>query len=87
MYKIEYLERVLEDDIPNLPKTIKMRVRRAIEERLTLDPVAFGKPLRYGLKGSRRLRVGDYRIIFIIEEDARIVLVTKIGHRKEIYGS
>lgn len=86
MFKIEYLDSVLEDDIPHLPKTVKSRVRRAIEERLTLDPVAFGKPLRYGLKGSRRLRVGDYRIIFIIEEDTKTVLVTKIGHRKEIYG-
>ncbi|TVQ81438.1 MAG: type II toxin-antitoxin system RelE/ParE family toxin [Bradymonadales bacterium] len=86
MYQIEYLERVLEDDIPSLPKSIGLKIRRVIEERLTLDPVAFGKPLRYGLKGSRRLRVGDYRIIFVIEEGARTVLITKIGHRKEIYG-
>jgi len=86
LFKIEYLDSVLETDIPELPKTIKSRVRRAIEERLTLDPVAFGKPLRYGLKGSRRLRIGDYRIIFIIEEDPKTVLITKIGHRKEIYG-
>jgi mRNA-degrading endonuclease RelE of RelBE toxin-antitoxin system len=46
-------------------------------------PLEFGKPLRYSLKGTRRLRVGDYRVIFIIEKDA--VLVVKIGHRRDVY--
>ena len=85
MYKVEYLERVMDDDIPALPKTMRNRIRRGIEERLTQNPIAFGKPLRYARKGERSMRVGDYRIIFLIEHELRIVRITKIGHRREVY--
>lgn len=82
MYKIEYLESVVKYDIPKLPKVEKKRIQKAIEERLIQDPVRF-KPLQYSLKGCRRMRVGNYRIIFKIE--TRSLLIVKIGHRKEIY--
>ena len=83
MYKVEYLESVIRDDIPKLPKTEKKRIKQAIEERLVQDPIRFGKPLRYSLKGCRRMRVGYYRIIFKLE--IKTILIVKIGHRKEIY--
>lgn len=82
MYRIEYLESVVREDIPKLGSA-KNRVKKAIEEKLTRNPVEFGKPLRYSLKGCRRLRVGDYRVIYTI--DGKTVLIVKIGHRKEIY--
>ncbi len=84
-YIIEYLQIVVEDDIPRLPKTMRERIRKAIEERLTFDPVGFGKPLRYSLKGHRRLRVGDYRVVYKIEPAKNTVTVTAIKHRKDIY--
>ena len=83
-YQIEYLQSVIKEDIPNLPKFIQQQVRRAIEKKLATHPIEFGKPLRYSLKGARRLRVGDYRVIYKIEP-AETVLVVKIGHRKEVY--
>ena len=83
MYKVEYLESVVKDDIPKLPKTEKKKIKRAIEERLTQDPIRFGKPLHYSLKGCRRMRVGNYRVIFKLE--TKTVLIVKIGHRKTIY--
>lgn len=86
-YSIEYLVIVVKEDIPALPKAVKEVVKKAIEERLASDPIGFGKPLRYSLKGHRRLRVGNYRIIYRIEEDQRIVLITAIKHRKDIYES
>ncbi len=52
-----------------------------------MPEIEFGKPLQYSLKGLRRLRVGDYRMIFKIEEDDKIVFVVKIGHRREVYES
>jgi len=85
MYRIEYLESVVEEDIPRLSTPAKNQIRRAIEGKLTRNPIEFGKPLRYSLKGCRRLRVGDYRVIYAIEQ--AVVLVVKIGHRKEIYES
>ena len=82
-YTIDYLPNVVEDDIPALPKTMKLTIKKAIEERLTVDPEGFGKPLRFSLKGSWRLRVGDYRVIYIVK--GKDVLITAIKHRKDVY--
>ena len=84
-YRIQYLSMVVERDIPLLPKTMKIMIKTAIEERLMVDPISFGKPLRYSLKGHRRLRVGDYRIVYRINQNTMTVLVTAIKHRKDIY--
>jgi mRNA interferase RelE/StbE len=84
IYRIEYRPSVVDDDIPALPKAIRERIRRAIEEKLTRDPVAFGKPLQYNLNGVRSLRVGDYRVLFVVEGD--LVTVVTIGDRKNAYG-
>ena len=83
-YKIEYLESVISKDIPTISKSNCKQIKRAIEERLTTNPIEYGKPLRYSLKGCRRLRVGDYRVVYKIESDTS-VLIVKIGHRKEVY--
>ena len=84
-YSIEYLEEVVREDIPALPKSIKAIIKRAIEERLTVDPIGFGKPIQYSLKGHRRLRVGDYRIVYRIYSAPPTVRVIGIKHRKDIY--
>jgi mRNA-degrading endonuclease RelE of RelBE toxin-antitoxin system len=83
-YRIEYLESVVREDIPKLSKAVRGQVRAAIERKLTSHPVELGKPLRYSPKGARRLRVGDGRVIYKIEPPD-LVLVVKIGHRREIY--
>ena len=84
MYSVQYLDSV-KDDIRGLPKSVKIKLKKAIEKKLTVKPIEFGKPLQYSLKGLRRLRVWDHRIIFKIDEGHKIVLVVKIGHRKEVY--
>ena len=83
-YRIEYLTSVVADDIPALPKSIKRQIRRAIETKLATHPFELGKPLRYSLRGARRFRVGDYHVIYRIEPPD-VVLVVKIGHRREVY--
>ena len=70
-------------DIAGFPQNIKNRIRKAIEDRLILDPVKFGEPLRRSLSGFRKLRVGDYRVIYQIQ--GQTVIILKIGHRREIY--
>ena len=69
--------------VPALSKSAKEQVRRAIERKLATHPVEFGKPLRYSFKVARRLRVGDWRVIYRIEPPD-VVLIVKIGHRKEV---
>jgi len=83
-YRIEYLESVVRDDIPKLSTTAKQRIRSAVERKLGSNPIEFGKPLRYSFRGARRLRVGDYRVIYKIESP-NSVLILKIGHRREVY--
>ena len=84
-YKIEYLSEVVEDDIPALPKKVRMIIKNAIEKRLMLNPIEFGKPLRFSLKGHRRLRVSSYRIVYRIEIQRRVVIIIAIKHRKCVY--
>jgi mRNA interferase RelE/StbE len=84
-FQIVYLKDVVREDIPALSKSVRQRIKRAIEERLTLDPVSFGKPLRYSLHGHRRLRIGDYRVVYRIEDKQRTVVVSAIKHRKDVY--
>jgi mRNA interferase RelE/StbE len=61
-YIIRYQEEVIRKHIPELPAYMQKSIKNAIEERLVVDPVGFGKPLQYSLNGHRRLRVGSYRI-------------------------
>ncbi|MBP9693137.1 MAG: type II toxin-antitoxin system RelE/ParE family toxin [Alphaproteobacteria bacterium] len=82
-FEIRYLEEVVEEHIPNLPSSAKALIKKVIEDRLTVNPIAFGKPLRYSLKGHRRLRVSDYRIVYRIDD--KIVIIIAIMHRKDVY--
>lgn len=84
-YEISYLEVVVKKHIPALPTTMKVLIKNAIEERLALEPIALGKPLQYTLKGYRRLRVGDYRIVYRINPNAQSLIVVAIMHRKSVY--
>jgi len=65
-----------------------MRIRMFLHQRVAKldDPRSIGDALH----GSRlrefwKYRVGDYRLICKIEDDRLIVLVLRVGHRKEIY--
>lgn len=82
-YDIQYHEAVIKHDIPKLSTTVQHNIKVAIEGKLTNFPEYFGKPLRRSLKGYRKLRVGDFRIIFRIEE--RMVKIFVIQHRSAVY--
>lgn len=85
MFQIVYHFLVVRDDIPNLPNEWKKKIQRAIEERLATHPDLYGKPLRRSLRGYRKLRVGDYRVIFRIGKESVKILV--IQHRSVVYDS
>jgi mRNA interferase RelE/StbE len=82
-FEITYHKKVLEEDIPLLSTTGKLKIQSAIEDKLTEHPDVFGKSLRRSLKGYRKLRVGDYRIIFRIA--GQEVLIFGILHRSVVY--
>jgi len=82
-FNVTYHQDVKDIDLPKINKDIKLRIKKAIEERLMTDPSKYGEPLRKSLKGYWKLRVGDYRVVYEIEGSNVIVLA--IIHRKEVY--
>lgn len=83
IFEIFYAKAVITDDMPRLSGTWKKKIREAIEEKLTRAPESFGKPLRRSLKGYRKLRIGDYRVVFRI--DGAAVPIFAILHRSVVY--
>jgi mRNA interferase RelE/StbE len=83
VYTIQFVENVIKEQLPSIPRPWRQQIKRAIEERLAIDPVKLGKPLRHSLFGLRRLRVGDWRIIYRI--NGNVVEIIKIGNRKDVY--
>ena len=82
-FEVHYHHLVLREDIPKLSKSWGTQIKQAIENKLMVRPEIFGKPLRKSLKGYRKLRIEDYRVIFKIEKD--IVKIFAIQHRSVIY--
>lgn len=82
-YAVVYHEEALKEDIPKLSISFKQRIKLAIEEKLITHPELFGQPLRRSLRGYRKLRVGDYRVIFRIEKTT--VKIFMIEHRSRVY--
>ena len=74
---------VASEDIPTIPRNLQRRLARAIEGRLGTAPDRYGEPLRGPLHGYRKLRVGDYRVVYKIVRHE--VWVLAILHRKRVY--
>ncbi|MDP2866014.1 MAG: type II toxin-antitoxin system RelE/ParE family toxin [Elusimicrobiota bacterium] len=69
--------------IISIPANMKARISKAIETRLTTAPDKYGKPLRGSLAGHRRLRVGDYRIVYrVVGNTVRILEIAYRGNVK-----
>ena len=83
MYKLIYHPDVKKVDLPKIDKKNKATIKKAIEERLAVQPEAYGKPLQRTLKGYWKLRVGDFRVVFKTIGDE--ILILAIMHRKNIY--
>ena len=63
----------------------RLRLIEAID-RLQEEPHA-GGVLKGEFSGLRRLRVGQYRIVYEVVEEELVILVIRIGHRKDLYRS
>ncbi len=83
MFQVLYHPDVHAKDIPPLNRDIKVRIRKAIEARLTRAPQDYGKPLMGNLSGYWSLRVGDYRVVFFVVSP--LVKIVQIAHRRDAY--
>lgn len=82
-YRIEFTDTIDWKSFDKLSRIDRGNILKIIEEKIATAPERFGKPLRFSLKGYRRIRVGDFRIVYRIEKS--VVYITGIGHRKNIY--
>jgi mRNA interferase RelE/StbE len=69
--------------LSRIPTAERSRLIQAID-RLRREPLA-GGTLKGEFSGLRRLRVGDYRIVYEVLQEQITVLVVRIGHRREVY--
>ncbi|MBU1486700.1 type II toxin-antitoxin system RelE/ParE family toxin [bacterium] len=84
MYKVKLHQLVWEEDFKKLDPPVKVRTLKGCKEKLSISPKRF-KSLQKKFKHYRRLRVGDYRAIYRIDEGQQKVLILKVGHRKDVY--
>ena len=82
-FELRYHPDVRDVDIPKLNETLKKRIKKAIEERLSISPHQYGEPLRKTLKGYWKLRIGDYRVVYKVERNE--VWIFAIINRKDVY--
>jgi mRNA interferase RelE/StbE len=75
------------EDLRRLDQGVQRRILKYLKERLatTENPRRFGKPLTGDLKSLWRYRVGDFRLICDVREDRSVVLVLRVGHRRNVY--
>ena len=74
-------------ELDKLDKLIRRRITKFLYERVGKldDPRKIGQRLQGTLSEFWKYRVGDYRIICSLEHDRLVVLVLRIGHRREVY--
>jgi mRNA interferase RelE/StbE len=68
-----------------LPEKVATAVTEFVYGSLVESPHRVGKPLRLGLDGLYSARRGDYRVIYRIDDDRRVVTVMAIEHRSDVY--
>jgi mRNA interferase RelE/StbE len=76
-----YTRRAIKD-IDRLDAKVKRRIGNTLL-RYIGDPILFAETLTDSELGSYRFRIGDYRVIFDIEE--KDIVLLRVVHRKEIY--
>ena len=82
-YQLKYTKNALKD-ISKLDNLVKKRIKYDIEIKLLTDPLGNSLKLQdFEVKGVRRFRVGNYRVIFYLEKN--VIEILRIGHRREIY--
>ena len=84
IYTVKWDEDALED-LSSLGKAEAIRIVKKIESHLAKDPLNLGKPLSGNLASLYRYRIGDYRVIYQIFKNELIVVVVRVGHRKDVY--
>jgi len=71
--------------LESLPREVVQRRVAVKIEMLCEDPTPAGCKRIVGLDDTWRIRIGDYRVVYQVQRSVLVVLVLKIGHRREVY--
>ena len=82
-WAVGFHDLVLSRDCTSISRNDLQEIMSAVERKLGVDPQAYGKPLRGVFSGYWRLRVGKYRVIYEIIKHQVMVIVVKVGQRKD----
>lgn len=82
-YRIEVTPRARKD-LKALPKRERQRVAEQIDALIS-DPRPTGCRKLKGREDFYRIRAGDYRVVYQIEDEVLLILIVRVGDRKEIY--
>ena len=88
IYSVETTER-FDREFKKLDRYTQRMIKAWIDKNLEgcEDPRRHGKALTANRKGQWRYRIGDYRLICLIEDNELIILALSVGHRREIYNT
>lgn len=70
-------------DLDKLPDDIALKISTKLYE-LETNPYLYGAEKLKANKGYR-IRIGDYRAVYMIDKAAKIVVIVKVKHRREVY--
>ena len=82
-YRVE-LTRSAEKDLRRIDKSQVATIYRGLES-LSDDPRPHGVKKLSGADRTYRIRIGDYRVVYEIEDAVLLVLVIRVAHRKDVY--
>ena len=68
-----------------LPEKVRAAVVETIFGTIAENPRRTGKELRGEFEGLRSARRGDFRVIYEIDDDAEVVLIHRVAHRRTAY--
>lgn len=79
-----HLKKSVEKDLRVFSKNDQKKILEQIRKTLAKDPY-LGKALSGEFKGLYRWKTWQFRVIYEIQKDVLLILVLKIGHRKNVY--
>lgn len=83
MFNFEFKEKAAKE-IDKLSSQVRERILKKLQfYSFQKNPLVFAEKLKDQRFGEYRFRVGDYRILFDVKKN--VLLILKVGHRKEIY--
>ena len=83
-YKAIWHEETLKD-LKKLNRTTAKKIVAKVKNYLIQDPVKLGTPLKGNLKGFYRYRIGEYRVIYVIDQAEKKIIILNVNHRRKIY--